>query len=53
MRTTEQVGRARRYVKIGPKEMRFLKAQTSRLRRREGKRDPENAATKGYRGWRD
>ncbi len=51
--TKEQIGRSRRIVNVSRKAMRDMKRSTSKARRREAKRDPEDAATKGYKGWYD
>ncbi len=44
----EQIGDSRRWVNAA---WHYIKKQTARLRRRQAKRDPENAPTRGYRGW--
>ncbi len=44
----EQIGRDRRIINAA---WHAIKKATSRLRRRQAKRDPENAPTRGFRGW--
>ena len=48
----EQAGRQRHIVNIGRKAMKAMKRSTSKARRREARRDPEDAPKKnGYKGW--